>query len=212
MDEKTIKRTVLLTVIKQCARTHTAMYVPAAVSARHVHLCAADIEKLFGKEHSLQNMRELVQPGQYACTEQVTLAGKKGQIAGIRVLGPARAATQVEISMTDCYRVGIAPMVRMSGDIEGTPGGTLIGPAGQVRLEKGVIVAARHLHATAEQAAWFGLKNGDVISVKKTGERDTVFGNVVVRTGDAHELELHIDTDEANAAGLKQGDLLELIK
>ncbi len=186
--------------------------MPAAVSARHMHLCAADIEALFGKGYALRNKRNLVQPGQFACEEQVTLIGKKGRIENIRVLGPARRETQVEISVTDCYKAGIEPVVRMSGDIEGTPGGTLVGPAGEVKLSKGVIVSARHLHATPEQAAWYGLKNGDIIGVKKTGARETVFGNVVVRTGAGHELEMHIDPDEANAASVKPGDMLEIVK
>ncbi len=212
MNVDMIRRTVELAVIKRCALSGEAACVPAAVSARHVHLCAADIETLFGKGCALENMRDLVQPGQFACSEQVALVGKKGRIENIRVLGPARSGTQVEISMTDCYKVGIDPVVRMSGDIENTPGGTLIGPAGEVRLQKGVIVSARHLHAAVQQAAWFGLTNGDIITVKKTGPRETVFGNVVVRTGSDHELELHLDTDEANAAGVRQGDLLEIVR
>ena len=186
--------------------------MPAAVSARHVHLCEADIETLFGKGYALQMLKPLVQPDQFACEQRVTLVGKRGRIENIRVLGPARPETQVEISMTDCYKLGITPVVRMSGDLSGTPDGTLIGPAGEVELQSGVIVSARHLHASQEQAAWFGLKNGDIISVRKTGVRETVFGNVVVRVGAAHELELHLDTDEAGAAGIAQGELLEITR
>jgi len=212
MNADEIRRIVELSVVRHCALSGGALFVPAAVSARHVHLSAADVEMLFGKGYTLKNMRCLVQPGQFACAEQVTLAGRKGQIDKIRVLGPTRRDTQVEISMTDSFKVGIDSVVRMSGDIAGTPGGTLIGPAGQVELGQGVIVSARHLHATVEQAGWFGLKNGDIISVKKTGIRDTVFGNVVVRTGSDHELELHLDTDEANAAGIKTGEMLEILK
>jgi putative phosphotransacetylase len=211
LDEQTLKRIITLAAIKQLALAGER-YIPAAVSARHVHLCAADIEALFGKGHSLVKMRDLMQPGQYACEEQVTLVGKKGRIEKIRVLGPARRETQIEISVTDCYKAGFEPVVRMSGDLENTPGGTLIGPAGEVTLPKGVIVAARHLHATVEQAGWYGLKNGDIICVKKQGVRETVFGNVVVRTGPDHDLELHLDPDEANAAGIKSGDMLELVR
>lgn len=211
MNEQTLKRTITLALIKQLALAGER-FIPAAVSARHLHLCAADIETLFGKGHSLVKMRDLMQPGQFACEEQVTLVGKKGRIEKIRVLGPARRETQVEISVTDCYKAGVEPVVRMSGDLDNTPGGTLIGPAGQVSLSKGVIVAARHLHATEEQAGWYGIKNGDIISVKKSGVRETVFGNIVVRTGAGHDLELHLDPDEANASGIKSGDMLGLVK
>ena len=210
MDENQIRRTIELSVIRQCALSGEAFFVPAAVSARHVHLCAADIETLFGKGCALQMLKALVQPDQFACEQKVTLVGKKGRIENIRVLGPSRPQTQVEVSMTDCYKLGIKPDVRMSGDLAGTPGGTLIGPAGEVKLQNGVIVSARHLHASQEQASWFGLKNGDIISVRKTGVRETVFGNVVVRVGAAHELELHFDTEDAGAAGIKQSELLEL--
>ena len=211
MNEQTLIRTITLATIKQFALAGKGFF-PAAVSARHIHLCAADIETLFGKGHKLVKLRDLMQPGQFACEEQVTLVGKKGRIEKIRVLGPARRETQVEISVTDCYKAGFEPVVRMSGDLDNTPGGKLIGPAGEVDHAKGVIVSARHLHATAEQAAWYGLKNGDIIAVKKAGVRETVFGNIVVRTGADHDLELHLDPDEANAAGLKSGDMLELMK
>ena len=212
MNADTITRLVTLAVIENMVKIGSARYVPAAISARHMHLCQAHIDTLFGRGHTLKSIRDLVQPQQFACAEQVALVGKKGRIEGIRVLGPAREDTQVEISMTDCIKTGIDPVVRMSGDIKNTPGGTLIGPAGQVELKKGVIVSARHLHATDEQAAWFGLKNGDVISVKKTGDREIIFGSVVVRTGKAHQLELHLDTDEANAACIGQSELLEIIR
>ena len=202
----------MLTVAQNLIESGQGFFVPAAISGRHVHLCAADIETLFGKGHALLKLRDLVQPGQYACEERVTLAGKKGRIENIRVLGPARPQTQVEISITDCYKVGIEPVVRMSGDLLSTPGGTLIGPAGQVTLQNGVIVSARHLHISNAQASQYGLSDGDVVRVKKSGEREIVFGNVVVRAGDGHELELHIDTDEANAAGLLCGELLELYR
>lgn len=200
----------MLAVAQNLRESGQGLFVPAAVSGRHVHLCAADIETLFGKGHKLVKMRDLVQPDQYACEEKVTLACQKGRIENIRVLGPARPQTQVEISLTDCYKVGVKPVVRMSGDLGGTPGGKLIGPAGEGTLQSGVIVSARHLHISAAQAALYGLSDGDVVSVKKGGERETTFGNVLVRAGDAHELELHIDTDEANAAGLLCGELLEL--
>lgn len=212
MDKNTMKRIIELAVIRQFINAKKGYYVPAAVSNRHVHLSAADLAILFGSGYGLKKMRDLVQPGQYACEEQVTLEGPKGKIEKIRVLGPVRKETQVELSLTDSYKVGIEPVVRMSGDLDNTPGGKLIGPAGEVNLKKGLIISARHLHMSAEEAGWFGLKTGDVVSVKKKGARELVFGNVLVRAGEGHSLEFHIDTDEANAAGMRCGELLELIK
>jgi len=201
----------MLAVATSLIENKQGYYVPAAISGRHVHLCRADIDTLFGTGYKLSHHRDLVQPGQFACKEKVALVGAKGRIEGVRVLGPARPHTQVEISQTDSYKAGIVPVVRMSGKTEGTPGCTLMGPKGEVKLDHGVIIAARHLHMSAAQADRYGLMNGQVISVRKTGVRETIFGNVVVRAGDGHELELHIDTDEANAAGMTCGELLEIV-
>ena len=198
--------------IVKCLAGQGRYYVPAAASNRHIHLSQKMLEQLFGNGYTLKTMRPLSQPGQYACEEKLTLVGCKGKIESIRILGPMREETQVEISLTDSFVVGIPPVVRMSGDLNGTPGGKLIGPAGEVELRQGVIVSARHLHVSDEEALWYGIKSGDVVSVKKTGLRPATFGNVLVRAGEAHALELHIDTDEANAAVIKNGDLLELIK
>ncbi|MBT3319671.1 MAG: phosphate propanoyltransferase [Clostridia bacterium] len=187
-------------------------YVPAASSARHVHLCQKDIEVLFGSGYQLSEFKALSQPGQFASNEKISLKGSRGQIDGIRVLGPARPDTQVEISLTDSFKLGVKPMVRMSGNVDGAPGATLIGPKGQVELVQGVLISARHLHINEQQAAEFNMKDGDVVCLKKGGERETIFGNVVVRCGSGHSLEVHLDTDEANAALLKNGDLLEVIR
>jgi len=211
MDEKRIKHLIMVTVVKQLAQ-HSEYYIPAASSGRHIHLSRTDVETLFGPGYALKKLRPLSQPGQYACEEKIAIVGPKGQIKGVRVLGPVRSQTQVEISMTDTYRLGIEPAVRMSGDVGGSPGCTLVGPAGQVSLSEGVIVAARHLHMSGEEAALYGLKSGDIVSAKKTGERETVLGNIIVRAGEAHALELHLDIDEANAAGIRNGDLLELVR
>ncbi len=211
MKESDIKRLVLLGIVKNLAQ-QKEYYIPAAASGRHVHLCRADVEKLFGTGYALKTSRALSQPGQYACEEKIAVAGPKGRMEGVRILGPERPETQVEVSLTDTFKLGIAPAVRMSGDIAGTPGCTLIGPKGEAALDQGVIVAARHLHMSDEEAAAFGLKNGDVVSAIKKGERGIAFNNILVRAGKAHSLELHIDTDEANAAAIKNGDLLELIR
>ncbi len=209
--EQELKRLVTLAVVKRLARENE-YWIPAASSNRHVHISAVDREKLFGAGYTLKALRPLSQPGQYACEEKLTVAGPKGRIGEVRLLGPERAETQVEVSLTDTYRLGIKPYVRMSGELEGTPGCTLIGPVGEITLSKGVIVAARHLHISGEEAEAFGLKNGDVVKARKTGGRETVFGGIIVRAGDGHSLELHIDTDEANAAGISSGDLLELLR
>jgi len=206
-----VRRHIAVALAKELARQYQ-YYIPAAASSRHVHLSQDVLEALFGKGYTLKTLRPLSQPDQVACEETVTILGPKGQIKGVRVLGPERPATQVEVSLTDTYRLGIEPVVRMSGDIEGTPGCTLIGPAGQATLPQGVIVAARHLHISPKEADIFGLKDKDIVAARKQGEREAVFGNILVRAGEAHALELHLDIDEANAAGIKNGDLLELIK
>lgn len=211
MKEHDLKRLVVLMIAKQLAQKKQ-YYIPAAASGRHIHLSRSDVETLFGAGHVLKKLRELSQPGQYACEEKVTLHGPKGRIEGVRVLGPERKETQVEISLTDSFRLGITPAVKISGNTAGTPGCTLIGPAGEISLRQGVIVAARHLHMSDEESALYGLKNGDIVSARKTGGRETTFGNIPIRVGKAHSLELHLDTDEANAAGIQNGDFLELIR
>lgn len=212
MDKELIKKVIRNEVIKACINECGIYYVPVAISNRHVHLSAADVEKLFGKGHKLMQTRQLSQPGQFVCEEKISLVGPKGTIHGIRVLGPERKETQLEISKTDSYILGIKPVVRMSGDLDGTPGGKLVGPEGEVEIPKGIIVSARHLHVSADEANWYGLKNGDIIKVKKTGERETIFAGVIVRAGDGHSLEVHIDTDEGNAAGIINGELIILEK
>jgi putative phosphotransacetylase len=171
------------------------------LSNKHLHLKEADIETLFGKGHQLTPTKALVQPGQFACEEKVDIVGPKGTLKGVRVLGPARPETQVELAMTDARAIGIKAPVRESGKLDGTPGCKLIGPAGEVDLDHGVIVALRHIHLSPAQAAEAGVKDKDVISIKVQGERGLVFDNVLVRSGEGHESEIHLDTDEGNAAG-----------
>lgn len=211
MEKTCIQRAVILSVCSNLAK-QGEFCIPCASSARHLHISRKDLDILFGNGYELTQSKLLSQPGQFASNEKVTVKGQKGELKDIRILGPERAETQVEISITDSYKLGIKPFVRMSGDIKGTPGAIIIGPAGQVELSEGVIVSARHVHINEEQAGLYNLKNGDIISLKKSGIRETIFGNVVVRCGNTHSLELHIDTDEANAAMLKNGELLELIR
>jgi len=211
MDKASIQRMVTLTVCMLKA-AQGEYYVPAAASARHVHLSKADVAALFGEGYELKPMKPLSQPGQFASEEKVDIVGPRGTISGVRVLGPARKETQIEVSMTDAFKLGVKPVVRMSGNIADTPGAKLVGPRGSIDVGQGVIISARHLHMSKDEAAAYGLKNGDSVSVKKGGIRETLFGNVIVRSGDGHSLEVHIDTDEANAAMLNNGDLLEIIK
>jgi propanediol utilization protein len=184
--------------------------IPIGVSARHVHLCPAEIEVLFG--HDLTPQSWLGQPGQFACEERVTLVGPKGQIERVRVLGPARDQTQVEISRTDGFCLGLDAPLRLSGNLQNTPGLVLVGPAGQVRLAKGTIRAQRHIHMTPEDARLFEVSDGEQVGVRVQGDREVVFGDVVVRIDPGFRLEMHLDTDEANAADLSTGDVGHLAK
>ncbi len=182
-------------------------------SARHVHVTQEDLEILFGKGYELTKKKDLSQPGQYACEERVTVVGPKKELKGVSILGPVRKATQVELSLTDARSIGVAAPVRESGDLAGSAGCKLIGPAGEVELTEGVIAAKRHIHATPADAAQLGVQNGDIVSVKiDTDGRSLVFGDVVVRVSDSYALAMHIDTDESNAAGCAREQYGEIVK
>jgi len=211
MDRADVQRLVTERIVKTAYEQTGKRFVPAAGSNRHIHVSAQDLEALFGRGYALKSERALSQPGQFAASETVSIAGPKGRIDQVRVLGPARGKTQVEILTTDAFKLGITPVVRLSGDIEGTPGATIIGPAGSVELTSGVIVAMRHVHISLEQAAWLGLQNGDLVSIRKDGVRALVFEQVPVRCGEGHNLELHLDLEEANAGSIKNGELLEIV-
>lgn len=172
------------------------------VSARHVHVTQEALEILFGKGAELTKKKDLSQPGQFVCNEKVTIVGPRGEMAA-SILGPVRKANQVEISMTEARKLGIAAPVRESGDIAGTPGCKLIGPAGELEIENGVIAAKRHIHLTPETAAEIGVEDKQIVSVATGGEgRKLVFGDVVVRVSPDFAPAMHIDTDEGNAAGI----------
>lgn len=185
--------------------------VQIGVSARHIHLSEEHIAVLFGKGHELQVFKELSQPGQYAAVEVVSVQGPKGRMDKIRILGPARGATQLEISRTDSYSLGLNPPVRQSGSIAGTPGIKVIGPAGEVDLDQGVIVAARHIHFHTKDAERLGINDQQKLKVKLNGERPLILEDVLARVSDQFALDLHIDTDEANAAGVKTGEFAEIL-
>jgi len=185
--------------------------IPLGISNHHVHLSQFDLETLFGHGYELTSIKDLSQPGQFACEETVTVATYKGVLGGVRVLGPVRKQTQVEISLTDSYKLGVKVPIRDSGNLEDSPGLVIIGPEGSVALSAGVIGALRHVHMTPEDAAEFGVKDGDFISLRACGERMLTFHRVLVRVSERFALEVHLDTDEANAAGLRNGDELLVI-
>lgn len=211
MDKNAVQRAVQLAVSEAVFQKTGRIFVPVAASNRHIHLSAHDVERLFGTGYALQVQKMLSQPGQYAAKETLTVVGPKGSLEKVRVLGPAREQTQVEISITDSYKLGVKPVVRMSGDLSGTPGVALIGPQGRITVPEGTIVAARHLHLSAEQAACFGLKDRQVVSLRSEGTRSVTFHNVVVRCGKGHDMEVHFDTDEANAVQMKNGEMMEVL-
>lgn len=168
-------------------------------SARHVHLSEDDLAVLFGAGATLTHKKDLSQPGQFACEERVKLVGPKKEIANVIILGPVRPATQVELSYTDARTLGVDAPLKESGDLEGTPGIKIIGPAGEVEIDKGVIIAKRHIHMTPEDAATYGVENGQIVSVKVESQRTATLGDVVIRVSPKFKLAMHIDTDESNA-------------
>lgn len=181
-------------------------------SARHVHLSKEHIDILFGAGHELTFKKALSQPGQFACEERVTVVGEKKEIKNISILGPARSATQVEVSLTDARTLGVKAPVRESGDIAGSGACKIIGPCGEVEISEGVIVAKRHIHLTPEAAAEMGVKDKQIVCVKIDSDgRKTIFGDVVIRVSDKFSPAMHIDTDESNAAGCVPGMMGEVI-
>ena len=187
------------------ARMLRSKPVPVSVSAHHVHLSQGDFETLFGRGKTMTPRSELSQPGQFACVETVNLIGPKGRVNRVRILGPVRKESQVEISRTEEFQLGIDAPIRESGDLEGTPGIVIEGDIGTVRLEKGVICAMRHIHMSPADALGFGLRNRDVVRVRVPGERELIFGDVLVRVDPNYRLDMHLDTDEANAAEISGG-------
>ncbi len=182
-------------------------------SARHVHLSAEHIETLFGKGHELTFKKALSQPGQFACEERVTVVGPKKSIAGVSILGPARPATQVEISLTDARSIGVDAPIRESGDIAGSGACKIIGPEGEVEIAEGVIAAKRHIHLTPEAAKEMNVSDKEIVSVKIDSDgRSAILGDVVVRVSEKFAPAMHVDTDESNAAGLKPGMMGEIVK
>lgn len=185
--------------------------IPVSISARHAHLSQETIDKLFGPGYRLHVRNPLSQPGQFAAQETITLVGPRGRLERVRVLGPPRDEDQIEISRSDEIALGLDAPLRVSGDLTGTPGITLVGPAGQITLDKGVVCAARHIHMNPADAKRFGVHDRQRVRVSlDTDGRDLEFGDVVVRVSPDYRLELHVDTDEGNAAGIRPGDVAVL--
>lgn len=186
--------------------------IPIWISNRHIHLSAIDADKLFGKWHVFETLKDLSQPWEKATKDTLIIQWPKGKIERVRVLVPLRKFTQVEVTIGDAFTLGIEPVIRLSGDLSWTPGITIVWPAGSIEIPFGVVVAKRHLHCTVKEAEDMWLKNGDIIKIKVWGERGLVFDSVEVRANDSYALDFHVDIEEANAASLKSGDRGELVK
>ena len=201
----------LVTQAVQAELQKRSRQVPVGISVRHIHLTRADVDKLFGYGYQLTPNKALSQPGQFACEECLDVIGPKGELKRVRILGPERSATQIELAQTDCRTIGVNAPVRSSGDTKGTPGVTLRGPLGELTVPEGVIVADRHLHMTPAQAAAFGLADGDRVQIRINGLKPGIMGGVLVRASNKCALDFHIDTDDGNAFLLKQGQLVTVL-
>ncbi|MBI6871937.1 ethanolamine utilization phosphate acetyltransferase EutD [Clostridium aciditolerans] len=197
-------------VVKRLQSEEEGILVEA--SGRHVHLSKESVEMLFGKGYKLTKKRELSQPGQYLCDEKVMIIGPKGTIQNVSVLGPEREETQIELSKTDAVSIGVKAPVKMSSDIENSGSVIIATQNAAIKLDKGVIVAKRHIHITPEDAKKYGVSNNEEVSVKIIGERGVIFTNVVVRVSDKFETVVHLDYDEANACGFVKGMKATIIK
>jgi len=183
------------------------------LSNRHVHVSREDLEILFGKGHQLTKTKDLIQPGQFACAETVTIKGPKGAFENVRILGPERKETQCEILASDQFKLGVPNCpVRESGQLEGSAGFEIIGPAGSIKKDKGLIIAVRHIHFSPADAQRYGVSDKEVVSLKAGEKRGAIFLNVVCRVHPTYALECHLDFDEGNAVGIGNGSLGEIIK
>lgn len=216
MDNCEVLLKLLLEAVKdkenKSAIQEDASGIPVGISNRHVHLSQKDMDVLFGKDYSLTKLKDLSQPGQYACKETVTICGPKGAIEKIRILGPTRSKTQVEVLMGDCIKLGAVQHVRLSGDLSNTSEVTIVGPKGSVQIEEGLVVAQRHIHMTSEDAKNLGVCDGDIVSIKCDDLRGGVYSNVAIRANDTSKLECHLDIEEANAMGINSRSKIVIVK
>lgn len=186
--------------------------IPVGISNRHVHLSQEDLDACFGEGYKLTPIKDLTQPGQFACKETVTLCGPKGAVENVRILGPVRKSSQVELLASDSFKLGIKAPLRLSGDIKDSASVTVVGPKGSVCLKEGAITAQRHIHMTPEEAVDFGLCDGQIVSIEITGPRGGIYNNVVVRANNTSSLDCHIDTEEANSMGLTSSSRIRILK
>jgi putative phosphotransacetylase len=186
--------------------------ISVGVSNRHLHLSQEDLDSLFGNGYQLTKMKDLSQPGQYACKETVTICGPKGALEKVRILGPVRSKTQVEIMTGDCIKIGVASQPRLSGELHGTQGIAIIGPKGSIQTKEGLIVAQRHIHMTLEDANRLGVYDGQSVSIKFNGIRGGIYSNIAIRANDASKLECHIDLEEANAMNINSLSKVTIVK
>lgn len=193
-------------------RVKNELFIKVEASGRHIHLCQEHLDILFGRGYTLTKLKDLSQPGQYACKERVTITGPKGSIANVIVLGPTRQNTQVEVSLTDTLTLGIKAPVKESGSIENTPGIKISTERASIEIDKGVIVAKRHIHITPQDADKFGVRDKEIVSVEVLGERPLIFEDTVIRVSDKFRTFMHIDYDEANACGFTKGTLCRIVK
>lgn len=195
----------LLKAVQEASKENAASNatgVPVGISNRHIHLSQADLDQLFGAGYQLTPMKELSQPGQFACKETVTICGPKGAIEKVRVLGPVRKETQIEIVAGDCFKLGVKAPAKLSGDLAGTPGITVVGPKGSVQTAQGLIVAQRHIHMAPADAQAYGVQDGQIVKIRVSGLRGGLYDNVAIRVTTSSKLECHLDTEEANAMGV----------
>ena len=186
--------------------------IPVGVSNRHLHLSQEDQDALFGEGYQLTPIKDLSQPGQFACKEVVTICGPKGAIEKVRVLGPVRSKTQVEILTGDSFKLGVSAPARQSGDLDGTPGITIVGPKGSVQIKEGLIVAQRHIHMSSDDAVAFGVHDGQIVDIEVEGPRGGTYANVIIRANNTSALECHVDTDEANAMSINSSTKIKIKK
>lgn len=214
MEQQTVEliTQLVLQTIHRMEEKGSGFPVPVGVSARHIHLTQEHVELLFGEGYRLTKKKDLM-GGQYACNETVTIVGLKLRaIENVRVLGPVRKESQLEISATDAMKLGVAAPIRESGNVAGSAPVAVVGPKGVIYLKEGCIIAMRHIHMSPADAAAAGVRDGDMVSVKADNERGTVFNQVKIRVNESFTLEMHIDTDEANASKIKTGDKVLIIK
>lgn len=187
--------------------------IPVGISNRHIHLSQKDLDVLFGNGYKLNIMKDLSQPGQYACKETVNICGPRGAIEKVRILGPVRPKTQLEILSGDCFKLGVKAPVKQSGEIEDAAGGiTLVGPKGSVQMTEGVMIAHRHIHMTPADATRLGVHDGKVVNIQLTGTRGGILQNTIVRTNDQFQLECHLDVEEANAMGVTNSSHVVIVE